>query len=314
MDVTATEVLANIEAMSYAIGSIGQGDAVTVDLLLEVHRRLLEPTQIGDYAGKLRDRQNWIGGSAYNPCAASFVPPPPKLVKPLLVDLCDFCNADGLPAVAQAAIAHAQFETIHPFADGNGRVGRALIQLVLRRRGLAIRAIPPISLVLATDATSYVNGLMATRYDGPPEGDAARKGLDLWVGRFAAAARRAVADADAFEERIVEIEKRWRERVGQVRRDSATDVLLKKLPAMPVVTVNQASELIQRSFVATNEAVSRLVEAGVLNPMRAGRRNRAFEARDLVDAFNDFERMLASPDGDTYMSSPTRPVPARRSQ
>jgi Fic family protein len=83
------------------------------------------------YAGKLREKQNWIGGSAYNPCTAAFVPPPPELVPGLLEDLCSFCNADSLPAVAQAALAHAQFETVHPFADGNGRTGRGLIQLVL---------------------------------------------------------------------------------------------------------------------------------------------------------------------------------------
>jgi Fic family protein len=73
-------------------------------------------------------------------------------VQPLLDDLCDFCNEDRLPAVAQAPLAHAQFETIHPFVDGNGRTGRALIYMVLRRRGLALRAIPPISLVFATRA------------------------------------------------------------------------------------------------------------------------------------------------------------------
>jgi len=80
-----------------------------------------------------------------------------------MADLCAFCTSESLPAVAQAAIAHAQFETIHPFADGNGRTGRALIQLVLRRRGLATRVMPPISLVLATWATDYVDGLTATR-------------------------------------------------------------------------------------------------------------------------------------------------------
>jgi hypothetical protein len=100
-------------------------------------------------------------------------------------DLCSFCNGDSLPAVAQAALAHAQFETIHPFADGNGRTGRGLIHLVLRRRGLATRVLPPISLVLATWASDYVNGLAATRYHGPATGKEAHEGLNLWIGRFA---------------------------------------------------------------------------------------------------------------------------------
>ena len=127
-----------------------------VDVLLEVHRRLLAATHLSEHAGRVRTIQNWIGGSSYNPCNAAFVPPPPESVAPLLEDLCAFCNEDQLPAVAQAAIAHAQFETIHPFVDGNGRVGRALIHLVLRRRGLAPRALPPISLVLATRANDYI--------------------------------------------------------------------------------------------------------------------------------------------------------------
>ena len=122
-DVTAAEVLANIDAMSAAILSIGPGDPITVEDLLRFHRRLLAGTRLDAHAGVIRSEQNWIGGSGYNPCSAAFVPPPPELVRDLLEDLCAFCNSDAAPAVAQAAIAHAQFETIHPFADGNGRTG-----------------------------------------------------------------------------------------------------------------------------------------------------------------------------------------------
>src|SRR3984957_7846455 len=139
-DVTAAEVLANIDAMATAIRSISPGDPIAVADLLGFHRRLLGGTRLDAHAGVIRSEQNWIGGSSYNPCSAAFVPPPPDLVRGLLDDLCAFCNTDAVPAVAQAAIAHAQFETIHPFADGNGRTGRALIHLVLRRRGLAQRA------------------------------------------------------------------------------------------------------------------------------------------------------------------------------
>ena len=165
--------------------------------LLAFHQRLLENTRQARHAGRFREKQNWIGGSEYNPCSAAFVPPPPELVPKLIEDLCAFCVSESLPAVAQAAIAHAQFETIHPFADGNGRTGRALIQLVLRRRGLATRVLPPVSLVLATRSSDYIDGLTATRYRGPATGQAAHAGLNLWVGRFADACQRAVRDADA---------------------------------------------------------------------------------------------------------------------
>jgi Fic family protein len=311
-DVTAAEVLGNIDAMSAAIREIGPGDPISADTLPAFHRRLLENTRQARYAGKLREKQNWIGGSEYNPCSAAFVPPPPELVSKLMEDLCAFCNTESLPAVAQAAIAHAQFETIHPFADGNGRTGRALIQLILRRRGLATHMLPPISLVLATWAKDYVDGLTATRYQGPATGKDAQKGRNLWVGRFAGACQRAVRDATLFEERVQQIQSQWRIRLGSVRANSAADLLIKSIAGAPVLTVGGAAALIGRSYPQSNAAIERLVSAGILTQVTVGRRNRAFEAPDIINAFTDLERQLASPGGDTRISEPVRPVPPRR--
>jgi len=290
---------------------VGPSERITVEQLLEVHRRLLDGTRLTEHGGRIRDEQNWIGGSSYNPCSASFVPPPEDAVPGLLEDLCAFCNGDDLPAVVQAAMAHAQFETIHPFVDGNGRVGRALIHLVLRRRGLAARVLPPISLVLATWSRDYVAGLTATRYVGKATSEAAVDGTNRWVGLFATACRRAIEDAETFEERVVALRGRWRERLGRVRANSATDLLIRKLPGAPIVTVNGAAELIGRTYQATNEAVERLVAAGVLQQMSVGRRNRAFEAPEVIRTFTDLERRLASPTGNTRSSRPTRRVPRR---
>lgn len=294
-DVTATEVLGNIDAMATAIKCVNLGEPVTLDLLLAFHRRLLAGTRLDTHAGAIREEQNWIGGSSYNPCSAAFVPPPPEFVPGLLDDLCRFCNTEDIPAVAQAAIAHAQFATIHPFVDGNGRTGRALIHLVLRRRGLATRVLPPVSLVLATWADDYVLGLDATRYRGPASSAAARDGTDLWVGRFAAACKRAVADAASFEGRTRQLQQSWRAQLGSVRANSATDVLLRRLPGAPIVTVSSAAALISRSFTAANDAVTRLTEAGILRQITVGRRNRAFEAPEVIEAFTALERQLASP-------------------
>lgn len=310
-DVTAAEVLGNIDAMLYAVDKVDAGDLVSVELLLEIHRRLLSGTRLESHGGRFRSEQNWIGGSAFNPCSAEYVPPPHELVPDLVADLCEFCNDDSLPAVAQAAIAHAQFETIHPFVDGNGRVGRALIHLVLRRRGVVSRALPPVSLILATWAQEYVEALTATRYVGPAASAAAREGLNRWVGLFAAAAKRAVADADAFEDRIQLLERTWRERLGRVRANSAADLLLRKLPGAPILTVQSAAETIGRSTQATNEAITRLTEAKVLSQTTVGRRNRAFEAPEVIRAFTDLERRLASPSGDTRTAPPARRVPRR---
>jgi Fic family protein len=311
-DVMAVEVLSNIDAMSAAIGEVGPGDPISVATLLTFHQRLLGNTRQAQLAGRLREKQNWIGGSDYNPCAAAFVPPPPELVPELMEDLCAFCTSETLPAVAQAAIAHAQFETIHPFADGNGRTGRALIQLVLRRRGLATRVLPPVSLILATWASDYVDGLTATRYRGPATGKNAHAGLNLWVGRFAGACERAVQDAASFEERIEQIQYQWRTQLGSVRKNSSADLLIRSIAGAPVLTVGGAAALIGRSYPQANAAIERMVSAGLLSQITVGRRNRAFEAPAIVNAFTDLERQLASPHGETRTSEPVRPVPPRR--
>jgi Fic family protein len=311
-DVTATEILNNIDAMSAAISETAPGDPISVTTLLTFHQRLLGNTRQAEQAGRLREKQNWIGGSDYNPCSAAFVPPPPELVPELMADLCAFCSSETLPAVAQAAIAHAQFETIHPFADGNGRTGRALIQLVLRRRGLATRVMPPISLVLATWAKDYVDGLTATRYRGAATGKDAQAALNLWTGRFAGACQRAVRDAASFETRIQQIHSQWRAQLGRIRADSATDLLIGAITGAPVLTVGGAAALISRSYPQANAAIERLTSAGILSQITVGRRNRAFEAPAIINAFTDLERQLASPDADTRTSQPARPVPPRR--
>jgi len=311
-DVTAEEVLGNIEAMRWAVDVLGSDKAITVDGILEVHRRLLAGTRLEDHGGKIREQQNWIGGSGFNPCSAVFVPPPQEEVEGFLQDLCDFCNGDSLPAVAQAAIAHAQFETIHPFIDGNGRTGRVLLHVILKRRGLAPRVLAPVSIVLATWSSGYLEALMETRYHGDPDSPEAVKRTDGWVAFFSTVCTRAVSDAAAFEEAIQQIQEDWRAKVGKVRRNSATELLIAALPGAPIVTVTSAARLIGRTYQATNEGIEKLKAGGVLSQVRVGRRNRAFEARDVIDAFTDLERQLASPEGNTQSSEPSRMVPRRR--
>ena len=310
-DVTAGEVLANIHAMTWALNTVEEGDDITVGTIVEAHRRLLAGTPSEKHGGRVRGEQNWIGGSSYNPCSATFVPPPHEHVEDLLIDLCAFCNTDDLPVVTQAALAHAQFETIHPFVDGNGRVGRVLLQLVLRRRGLARRVVPPISLVLATWSTDYVAGLTATRYLGNPASRAAFEGTNRWIGLFASACRRAIGDAQAFEDDVSALQSEWRARAGPMRAESAADLLIKALPGAPIVTVKGAADLIGRTFQATNAAIARLVDARVLRQVDVGRRNRAFEAPEVIRRFTDLERRLASPGGDTRSSAPARRIPRR---
>jgi Fic family protein len=311
-DVIAIEVLNNIEAMAWAIDNLSGAKEIRTEDVVAIHRRLLAGTRLEHHGGAVRTEQNWIGGSDYSPCSAAFIPAPPEYVADLLDDLCAFCNTDDLPAIAQAAIAHSQFETIHPFVDGNGRTGRTLIHVILRRRGLVPHVLPPVSLVLATWSKDYIEALTSTRYRGSPESPAGHDGINRWIALFATATRRAVDDAQVYEQRVRELQQAWRARAGRLRAGSAADLLIDALPGLPILTVQSAASLITRSEQAVNEAIPRLVDAGILAQITVGRRNRAFEATELIDAFTDLERQLASPGGDTSFSEPTRRLPGRR--
>lgn len=306
-DEVAKSVLRNIRALDEAVRlATAPARQVTVDDLRTIHTALLIGTRDEAWAGVIRTEQNWIGG--VSPCSAAFVPPPPDHVPALMQDLAKYLSGDQHPALLQAALAHAQFETIHPFADGNGRTGRALIQLVLRRRGVATRVLPPVSLVLATRANEYLAALDGTRSD-----ESAVAGTGAWLELFLSATGRACRDADQFARDLATLEADWRKRLGRIRAKSATDLLIVALPSLPVFSVTTAAAAIGRSFQATSDAVARLREAGVVRQVNLGRRNRAFEAVGLFEAFTGFERSLASPAADTLVAPPARPVPARPS-
>lgn len=311
-DSLAEEVLANIDAMDVAMELADMEHTITAETFLRIHKRVLQASELKEHAGKIRTGQSWIGGNAYHPCDSSFVPPPPEEVPRLLEDLAAFCNDTSLPAVAQAAIAHAQFETIHPFVDGNGRTGRAIIHVMLRRRGLAPAWCPPVSLVLATFRDDYLRILDGYHSKAPCDSEEAVAGIDTWVSFFAKTCTRSVQDAMLFEERMATLQQEWRERLHPVRRGSSVDLLIEALPRTAIITVNEAAKILDRSFTAANAAIDELVKAKVLRQVSMGKRNRAFEAHEVIAAFTQLERRLASPSGDTRTASPVRPVPFKR--
>lgn len=286
----AADVLANVEAMLYAIETAASSDAVGLDDFLAIHRVLLEASANPKIAGRFRRSQNWIGGNDYNPCGADFVPPPDDIVEDLLVDLCEFCNDDSLPPIVQAGIAHAQFETIHPFDDGNGRAGRALIQVILRRRKLAPAFVPPISVVLAATKDRYIRGL--TMYREDQVGD--------WLETFAAAAAKAAALATDYLSKVADLQAEWRrelERIVAPRSDAAVWAIIDELPAHPVITVPVGVAVTRRTRPAVRNAFDDLVEAGVLIPVSKSARNRAWEAAGLLDLIEGLESAREAPGG-----------------
>ena len=293
-DRPAVEVLANIEAMEEAIRLGSGGRPLRTDDLLEVHRRLMAASAHPRLGGWVRDVQNWIGATAYTPVGASFVPPPPEEVPPLLADLMAFVNRMDVPPLLQAGVAHAQFETIHPFADGNGRVGRALVHAVLRRRGVAPALVPPISAVLARSRETYFDGLAAWRHVGTADDPARDRAAEEWLGVFLETTHDACYEAHGYLHAVSSLEAHLRARAGPVRRGSSADLLLGVLPACPIFSVGSAAAMIRRSTVATGLAVNRLTESGVLTVRSADKqRYRVFEAPDVIRLITRLDRALS---------------------
>ncbi len=280
---TALSIVRNIDAMARAIELGLKPAALAIDDLLSIHATLMQTPGDRDIAGKVRDRQNWIGGGN-TPRRADFVPPPPDRVPELLEDLMRFCNRDDLSAVVQAAIAHAQFETIHPFVDGNGRTGRCLIHLILRRREVSRRVVPPVSVVLAVDARRYVDGLTAFR-----AGDA-----DAWCLAFADALTLAGERAVDLGREMGELRASWFERAGRPNRGSSARRILDGLPGHPIVSVGSVSRSLGVSDEAARTALNRLERAGVLRLVSAGRRNRAWGAMEVFELLDEFDAMIGA--------------------
>ena len=284
-DPRAAEVLGNVEAMKHAIEIGTAGKPLTTSDIEDTHRTLLRFTEDTDIAGIVRESQNWIGGNDYNPIGAAYVPPPPEYVRPLLDDLCAFATRTDLAPIVQAGIAHAQFESIHPFADGNGRVGRALIYTVLRRRGEIPNYVPPISLILAAEPMGYVGGLTWYR-----EG-----GVSAWMAQFADATARAATEAERLADEIEQLQSTWLDDLGQPRRDAAVRQLISALPQQPVIDVAVAQALTGKSHVAVGKALQELERAGILHRLNERKWGRVWECDQLLNLVDAFENGVRVP-------------------
>jgi len=280
---TTKEILANIDAMQLAIDEAAQIAHFGLEELQAIHVRLMERATNRQVAGRMREEQNWIGGNDYNPCGADFVPPPPEYLPSLLADLFDAMDDDRLPPLVQAALIHAQFETIHPFHDGNGRTGRALIHVVLNRRGIAPEYVPPISVVLANNRDRYIGALAAYRTDG----------IDRWIEHFAAATATAANLASEYLQAVEDLSERWKRALGSLpsppRSDAAAWAVIEVLPAHPIITAPVAAAATGRAKPRVYQALESLEEAGVLLPLTKKRRNQSWEAEGLFSLLEGLE-------------------------
>lgn len=310
-DSVEAEVMGSIRAMQSSIERGASKTRIGIDDILATHQALLEHTRLAEYGGVLRQTQNWIGGSWYNPLHAAYVPPEPSFVPRLMDDLVRFIDESRLPVVAVAAIAHAQMVTIHPFIDGNGRASRALSHMVLRHARLCTRSIAPVSLVLATAKNPYIQALNDYRFD---QNGSQKSSLSSctsgWVEFFGAAVVDACARAMDFEGRIAGLREQWQETV-RPRAGSAAELLLDALPGNPVVSIESARRLTGRSYPAARGAVRALEAAGILVQNSKNRKSGLYVATSVLDEFTHYERALATISGDTRSERPRRNVPQR---
>lgn len=297
---SARIVAANVSAMEEAIARADDPSPLTVGDIEAIHATLManEPASM---PGRIREVQNWLGGRLDSPLGAEFIPPPPDDVRPLLQDLAEFLERDDVPPLAKAAIAHAQFETIHPFIDGNGRVGRSLIHLVLRRTGVAPRFVPPVSIVMAARPNSYVSGLIDFR-----EGRIA-----AWVESFSNASAIAATHAAHLADDVDALQREWLQRAGRPRADSAAAKLIAVLPAQPVVSAPTIRGAIGTSQQQSLAALKALANAGVVRQISEGTYDRQFAAIEVFDLVTSYEERIArgQSTGGTEPTAGSSPLP-----
>jgi len=260
----ALAVVATVHATEDAIANLAERPRpITVADIVDL-QHLIEPR----LKKGLRQEQNWVGGAGWSPLRADFVPPPETEVARLLDNLARFITETGGNPVVRAAIAHAQFETVHPFIDGNGRTGRALIHTILRRSDAVRHTLIPISTVFAGNTDAYIRGLSHFRADPPL--------LDEWIIGFAEAAEIAAGNAVTLAQDIqaldIEIFDRfvtYRRQSGLnpalPRRDSVVLRILESLASHPVLTAEFVSTRLAASPQAAHRALTELGAAGILS-------------------------------------------------
>lgn len=278
----AAWVAANLTAASEAINSAHEGP-LTVEALCDWHRTLMTGSPlVAAHVGVVRVEQGWIGGTS--PFDAHLVTPPPEYLPPLLADLVQYANRDDVDPVAQAALCHAQFELIHPFADGNGRVGRILIAWILVRR-LGLLTAPPVSTRIAADVGGYTAGLTMFRV-GQHE---------RWVRWFADTVSGAGQTQQQLVAAIADLQSVWRERLGAVRKgqrrlrqNSAAWRVLELIPRYVVLTAGVLEQELDIPRKSAHAALQAMVAAGILSEQGApdtgarGRSRVVFASTELL--------------------------------
>jgi Fic family protein len=253
-----------------------QGLPISVRLLCDAHRFLLDGARgAGKQPGELRRSQNWIGGT--RPGNAAFVPPPPERVPALLADMERFIHDDGmaLPPMVRVALVHAQFETIHPFLDGNGRIGRLLIAALFERWGLLAEPLMVLSGYLKQHQAEYYRRLSAIRTEGDWE---------AWVTFFLEGVAVAAGDAERNIIEVASLVAADRKRLLQSpKAGPASYRLFEMLPMMPRFTIERVRQQLDTSFPTATAAVKVLEDLGIVVEMTGQKKNRSYSYQAYVE-------------------------------
>ena len=275
------EVINYVGAMNYGLDRL-QTLPVSVRLIREIHERLLQGVRGSNLTpGELRTSQNWIGPGGCTLNEASFVPPPPFVVPEALGALERFLHQqDELPALIKIGLAHAQFETIHPFLDGNGRIGRLLITFLLTEEGILHKPVLYLSHYFKRHRQVYYEHLQAVRDDGDWE---------AWLSFFLRGVAEVSAEATETARRILALREDHRtaitERLGRAAGNGHR--ILETLFDRPIVSVTEIQALIGTTYPAANNLVARLADLGILREMTGYTRNRRFRYEHYVQLFSD---------------------------
>jgi Fic family protein len=272
------EVVSYIGAMKYGLTRL-DSLPLSLRLLREIHGRLMTGTRGGNKSpGEFRQSQNWIGG-VRGLVDATFIPPPPHDMRAALGNLERFLHdSDGLDPLIVAALAHAQFETIHPFLDGNGRIGRLLITFLLCHEKVLQRPVLYLSHYLMQHRASYYDRLMAVRLSGDWEG---------WLRFFLTGVAEVAREAEQTARQIVQLREDIRQRAHAAKMSATAFRLLDHLFQRPFINVNAARDHLGVSYVAANGLIGELCENGVLTEITGGSRNRVFRFGPYIDLFAD---------------------------
>ncbi|MDE0066860.1 MAG: Fic family protein [Acidimicrobiaceae bacterium] len=281
------EVIGNIDATTQAQQMLAKGHPLQLQTLLDAHRTLMDATATPRLGGVVRTEQNWIGGNDWHPLDGDFVPLPPSMCHPLLNDLMAYLRSDGHPPLLQAALAHAQFETIHPFGDGNGRVGRALLYGILKRHVSPHSTMPPISLALSRNRDVYLDALAEFQTFVGDADDPARSDATVrWLEVLATSVQQSSRSVLRYQEAIASLRAMWLAACGGRSKRSVIAAAVEYLPTNPSVTPKTLAEAIGFSQRRCGDALRRLEVLGIVKSRTVGPSLRVYDADKVFDAFN----------------------------